>query len=46
MLSISHPTTFLFLEVLKELCNNIGIEFFKPNEYETLVKNNNIMELS
>ena len=28
MLSIDHPTTFLFLEIMKKICNILNIEFF------------------
>jgi hypothetical protein len=45
MLNIWHPTTFLFLEIMKELCLLMNIEFFRKRQYIFLLKNNNFMGL-
>lgn len=45
MLSINHPTTFLFLEVLKEICIILKINFFTNDKYLYYMKNKNFMEL-
>lgn len=42
---INHPTTFLFLEIIKELCIVLNINFFEKNEYEKYLKNFNFMGL-
>ena len=40
-----HPTTFLFLEIIKHICRHIGVNFFSPNVYHNLIKRPNIMGL-
>ena len=45
MLSINHPTTFLFLEILKEICIILKINFFTNDQYLFFMKNMNFMEL-
>ena len=45
MLSKNHPNTFLFLEIIKELCLLLNIEFFKDVEYKKFIKLNNYMHL-
>jgi len=44
-LSKWHPNTFLFLNIVKELCIIINIEFFTDEDYNNLLKNDNIVEL-
>ena len=45
MIAITHPNTFLFLEVLQEICRLISVDFFNDSQYKSLIQNNNIMEL-
>lgn len=45
MLTCHHPTTFLFMELLKILCKKIEIDFFRQEEYNYFMQNNNFMEL-
>jgi hypothetical protein len=45
MLSCNHPTTFLFMEIIKQLCLFINIDFFKEEQYNIFLKNENYMEL-
>lgn len=40
-----HPTTFLFLEIMKKLCILLNIDFFAEEEYNDYLKNDNFMEL-
>ncbi len=42
---INHPTTVLFLEIIKELCIILNINFFEKYEYEKYLKNFNFMGL-
>jgi len=42
---INHPTTFLFLEIIKELCMILDINFFEKCEYDKYIENFNYMEL-
>jgi hypothetical protein len=46
MLNKFHPTTFLFLEIMKELCLLMNIDFFTKRQYRFLLKNKNFMGLS
>ena len=41
MLTIHHPNTFLFLEIVREICKIIDIKFFHKKIYFHLLKNNN-----
>jgi len=34
----NHPTTFLYLEIIKQICNIISIPFFTDSEYIDLLK--------
>jgi hypothetical protein len=45
MLTKNHPNTFLFLEILKEICKIMDIEFFSQRKYAHYVNNLNYMEL-
>jgi len=45
MLTSWHPSTFLFLEITKELCKMINLTFFRQGIYNYLLKNSNYMEL-
>jgi len=42
---INHPTTFLFLEIIKELCIILNISFFEQHEYNKFLENFNFMNL-
>jgi hypothetical protein len=45
MLTVDHPKTFLFMEVIKELCNLLNYNFFTEEQYNIFLKNENYMEL-
>jgi hypothetical protein len=45
MLSYNHPNTFLFMEVIKVLCNLLNVNFFREDQYNNFLKNENYMEL-
>jgi len=45
MLTHNHPKTFLFMEIVKILCNLLNLEFFKEKKYNKFLKNENYMEL-
>lgn len=45
MLTIWHPNTLLFMELIKELCSLIGIEFFSEEQEKEFLKNENYMGL-
>lgn len=45
MITINHPNTFLFLEIVKQICVKLGISFFTTGEYSHFMKNNNFMNL-
>jgi hypothetical protein len=45
MLTINHPNTFLFMEIIKELCNLLNLNFFTEEQYNIFIKNPNYMEL-
>ena len=45
MLTDCHPTTFLFLEVMKKICDRLHIEFFEEDKYNDFCKNDNYMDL-
>uniref|UniRef100_A0A6C0F6R1 Polysaccharide biosynthesis enzyme WcbI domain-containing protein n=1 Tax=viral metagenome TaxID=1070528 RepID=A0A6C0F6R1_9ZZZZ len=42
----THPTTFLFMEIMKSLCKMLNIDFFKDEYYYNLLKNTNHMGLA
>jgi hypothetical protein len=46
MLNKWHPTTFLFLEIVRIICGMINIPFFHEKQYLRLLKNENFMGLS
>lgn len=45
MLTHNHPNTFLFMEIIKLLCNLLNFNFFTDNQYNNFLKNNNYMNL-
>ena len=45
MLSCHHPNTFLFLEIIKILCNLLNYNFFTKEQYYNFLKNKNYMGL-
>lgn len=45
MLDYCHPKTFLFMEIIKELCNLLNFNFFTEEQYNNFLKNENYMEL-
>jgi len=45
MLTCWHPKTFLFMEVIKVLCNLLNYNFFTEEQYNNFLKNENYMEL-
>ena len=45
MLTCNHPKTFLFLELIKILCNLLNYNFFTEEQYNNFLKNENYMEL-
>lgn len=45
MLSFVHPNTFLFMEIMKALCEMLDLDFFTEKQYSQFVKNPNYMEL-
>ena len=45
MISRYHPNTFLFLKIVKIICNLINCKFFTKVQYNKFLKNNNYMGL-
>jgi len=45
MLTHNHPNTFLFMEIIKLLCNLLNFNFFTEEQYNNFLKNENYMEL-
>jgi hypothetical protein len=45
MLSIWHPTTFLFLEIVNEICNILNIDSFSKNTRDHFLQDNNYIQL-
>lgn len=45
MLTVLHPNTFLFMEIIKVLCNLLNFDFFTEEQYKFFLKNKNYMEL-
>ena len=45
MLANNHPNTFLFMEIIKLLCNLLNYNFFTEKQYNNFLKNKNYMEL-
>jgi len=39
MLTYNHPTMFLYLEILTEICTLLNIDFFTKEEYSKLIDN-------
>jgi len=45
MLTVFHPNTFLFLEVVKEICERLKIDYFSEDQRKRFLEKNNYMEL-
>ena len=45
MLTNNHPTTFLFMEIIKVICNIININFFTKESYKKFISDRNYMKL-
>jgi hypothetical protein len=45
MFSCWHPSTFLFMEIVKILCNLLNLEFFTEERYKYFLQNENYMGL-
>ena len=45
MLTIHHPNTFLFLEIVNEICKIINIDTFSENKRNIFLQNPNYMNL-
>jgi len=45
MLTYSHPNTFLFMEIIKLLCNLLDYNFFTDEQYNNFLMNENYMDL-
>lgn len=45
MLTCNHPKTFLFMQIIKILCNLLKLYFFTEEQYNNFLKNENYMEL-
>jgi len=45
MLTQNHPKTFLFMEIVKILCNLLNLDFFTEEQYNDFLKNENYMQL-
>jgi len=45
MLTKNHPNTFLFMEVIKKLCQTLNFNFFSDNDYNNFLKDNNFVKL-
>jgi len=45
MLTIWHPSTFLFLEIVNEICNVLNIETFSKTTREMFLQDDNYMQL-
>jgi hypothetical protein len=45
MLTINHPNTFLFLEIVDYICNILNIETFSKIKRDVFLQDNNYMKL-
>ena len=45
MVTVVHPNTFLFMEIVKILCNLLNLTFFTEEQYKNFLKNENYMGL-
>lgn len=45
MLTCCHPKTFLFMEIIKVLCNLLNYNFFTEEQYNAFLRNENYMEI-
>jgi hypothetical protein len=45
MLKDNHPKTFLFMEILKAICNLLEYNFFTDEQYTNFVRDENYMKL-
>jgi len=45
MLTLNHPKTLLFMEIIQSLCNLLNFNFFTKEQYNNYLKNENYMGL-
>ena len=45
MLDICHPTTFMFLEIVRDICSKLDLPFFSDEKVVHFLENENYMEL-
>lgn len=45
MLTCNHPSTFLFMEIIKILCDLLNYDFFTEDQYNIFLKNENYIGL-
>ncbi len=45
MVTVVHPNTFLFLEIVDELCKLLKLDTFSEDKKKYFLKDNNFMEL-
>jgi hypothetical protein len=45
MLTIYHPTTFMFLEIARVICSKLDLPFFSDEKVSHFLENENYMEL-
>jgi len=45
MMDICHPTTFMFLEIVREICTRTGLKFFTDEQVARFLENENHMGL-
>lgn len=45
LITKNHPTTYLFMVIMEELCNIMGLKPYGRELFNTLVQNRNLMEL-
>jgi hypothetical protein len=41
----NHPNTFLFMEIVKIICNLLDVDFFTDEQYNNFIKDENYMQL-
>ena len=41
MLTYNHPNTFFFMEMIKELCQRLNMEYFSIEQYSEIIKDDN-----
>jgi hypothetical protein len=45
MMDICHPTTFMFVEIVREICTRTGLTFFTDEQVARFLENENHMGL-